>query len=150
MQQYLMGKESYWYHYIRLLPQPGDVRSLGIPIWWPDSDRKFLKGTNAEPAIETRRSMWREEWELGVGLLEDEMERMKYGYELYQWAATIFGSRSFRASLCGVELVLGDGMERVKEHLRKDRFSILFPILDIGNHDCADNAVWQTDRWGGE
>jgi hypothetical protein len=53
----------------------------------------------------------------------------EYSYELYQWAATIFGTRSFRASLTlPVEYCeLG--------HIKEDRFSFLLPILDIGNHN---------------
>jgi len=146
MQQYLMREKSFWYLYIRILPQPRDAKNLAIPIWWPEEDRRFLAGTNAEPPIEKRQALWREEWRRGRELMKGE-EWEEYGYELYQWAATIFGSRSFRASLTiSDDIVKG---EREREHFQMDRFSVLLPILDIGNHDGVDNARWESDKQRG-
>jgi len=149
MQQFLLMDKSFWYPYIRLLPQPGDARGLGIPIWWPEEDQAFLVGTNAEPAIVKRRQLLMEDWEKGIGLLMksdgEAWEAFGYeGYNLYQWAATIFGSRSFRASLTVAEGLV-EGIPREREHVEKDRFSVLWPILDVGNHDGINNANWKAD-----
>jgi hypothetical protein len=147
MQQYLMKEASFWWAYIRLLPQPDQPQSLGIPIWWPREDRKFLDGTNAEPPLRKRKDLWRAEWSKGVTILHDHFANwQEYSYVLYQWAATIFGSRSFRASLTVPEGILQDPLNL--DHVRKDRFSVLLPILDIGNHNGANNVDWVSDHEG--
>ena len=147
MQQYLMGDSSFWWTYIRLLPQPDQPQNLGIPIWWPAEDRKFLDGTNAEPPLRKRKDLWRAEWGKGIALLQDHFENWQdYNYILYQWAATIFGSRSFRASLTVQESIIQDPL--TIEHVKKDRFSVLLPILDIGNHNGFNNVDWVAHQEG--
>jgi hypothetical protein len=141
MQQYLMGEASFWWHYIRLLPQPDQPQSLGIPIWWPQADRRFLDGTNAEPPLQKRKDLWKAEWSKGIAILRNHLTNWRdYSYVIYQWAATIFGSRSFRASLTIPEGFLQDALNL--DHVRRDRFSVLLPILDIGNHNGLNNVDW--------
>jgi hypothetical protein len=85
IQQYLLRERSFWWPYIRLLPQPHESQKLGIPIWWPEEDRKFLDGTNAEPPIKTRRNLWMSEWKTGISLFEESgLDSTEYSYELYQ------------------------------------------------------------------
>jgi hypothetical protein len=147
VQQYLLGRESFWWPYIQLLPQPDQPEKLGIPALWPDGDLLFLAGTNAQPPVEKRKQMWRDEWEKGVGLLDAD-KREIYTYDLYQWAATIFGSRSFRASLTapedqiqGAKLSI-EATNLVLEHVKLDRFSILLPLVDLGNHNGTNEVDW--------
>jgi len=144
MQQFLLGDKSFWWPYIRLLPQPDESQKLGI-IWWPEEDQRFLKGTNAEPAIQERKKLWTAAWEAGIAILKETLlDWEDYGYGLYQWAATIFGTRSFRASLTVPEEIFPgvfDGQSMV--HIMKDNFSILLPILDIGNHNGINTLDWQ-------
>jgi hypothetical protein len=146
VQQYLMGEASFWWPYIRLLPQPDQPQSLGIPIWWPRDDRKFLDGTNAEPPLRKRKELWKTEWSRGVIILQDHANWQDYSYVLYQWAATIFGSRSFRVSLTIPEGILQDALNL--DHVRKDRFSLLLPIMDVGNHNGLNNVDWIPDHVG--
>ncbi|KAH8670425.1 hypothetical protein BGZ60DRAFT_34760 [Tricladium varicosporioides] len=143
MQQYLMGSDSFWSEYIRLLPQPDQPESLAIPIWWPEADQKFLAGTNAEPPIAKRQHLWKSEYNRAIRILKSNFEGWEqYTYILYQWAATMFGTRSFRASLTiPAELFRGDARQTL-DHIERDRFSILFPILDIGNHDGINRVNW--------
>lgn len=149
VQQFLMSEESFWWPYIKILPQPGEPERLGIPIWWPEADRRFLDGTNAAPPIKKRGEMWKREWAKGIALLQDRFENWEqYTYHLYQWAATIFGSRSFRASLTIPEEIIGQPQSHLPpnlEHIRKDRFSVLLPILDIGNHNGVNHVDWLRD-----
>ncbi|KAK0110559.1 hypothetical protein ONS96_002164 [Cadophora gregata f. sp. sojae] len=152
VQQYLLGEESFWWHYIHLLPQPDAPDALGLPVWWPEADLKFLDGTNAEPPIKKRKALWEEEWKQGIALLGDDFENHdKYTYHLYQWAASIFGSRSFRASLTiPPELISGpqtssEESPLILEHIQKDRFSVLLPLMDIGNHNGVNHVDWSRD-----
>jgi hypothetical protein len=149
VQQYLLGKKSFWWNYIRLLPQPDDPEALGIPVGWPEADLKFLAGTNAEPPIEKKLTLWKNEWGLGIWNLKPHMSDWHvYSYKLYQWAASIFSSRSFRASLTIPDTIpmqdstSSEIQEMDREHIRRDDFSILFPVLDIGNHDGVNRVEW--------
>ncbi|KAH6711140.1 hypothetical protein BKA61DRAFT_488877 [Leptodontidium sp. MPI-SDFR-AT-0119] len=158
IQQYLLGAQSFWWHYIRLLPQPDAPETLGLPVWWPGVDQKFLDGTNAEPPIKKRRALWEEEWKQGIALLkstDDFEDSEQYTYHLYQWAASIFGSRSFRASLTIPSELIGnsklspDDLSLNLEHIRKDRFSVLLPVMDIGNHNGVNQVEWSRDPAAG-
>jgi hypothetical protein len=143
MQQYLMGEKSFWWPYIRLLPQPNQPERLGIPIWWPEADERFLVGTNAEPPLKKRRGMWMSEWDKGISALRNRFSGWeKYDQNLYQWAATIFGTRSFRASLTIAEEMLRNDTKNL-DHVKKDKFSTLLPVLDIGNHNGINQVDWK-------
>lgn len=156
MQQYLMGKDSFWWNYIKLLPQPDQPEKLALPIWWPDADRNFLAGTNAEPPLEKRQALWEDEWSRGIALLRQQSDHWEdYNYLLYQWAASIFGTRSFRASLTIPEEILDQAQHGpsnrniILDHVRKDVFSVLLPVLDIGNHNGLNQVVWTKDPIAG-
>ncbi|KAH7409211.1 hypothetical protein BKA64DRAFT_693225 [Cadophora sp. MPI-SDFR-AT-0126] len=152
IQQYLLGAKSFWWHYIRLLPQPDTPEALGLPVWWPEADLAFLNGTNAEPPIKKRKALWEEEWKRGIHLLGNGFEDCeKYTYHLYRWAASIFGSRSFRASLTiPTELISGslnssEDLPLILEHVEKDHFSVLLPLMDVGNHNGINQVDWSRD-----
>ncbi len=104
IQQYLLHEDSHWWHYIRLLPQPTEPSS--VPATWSPDDLALLKGTNAYPAILKRKALWKDDYERAISLLDSSNNGSAassayaaYSFSLYEWAACIFGSRSFRASL---------------------------------------------------
>ena len=149
MQQFLMKEKSFWWPYIRLLPQPNEPDSLIIPALWPEEDRYFLNGTNAEPPIKKRNDLWMSEWRNAISLLENNFtDWREYSHDLYKWAATIFGSRSFRASLVVAEGALESEPE-AHNHIKKDRFSLLLPIIDIGNHNGINSVQWIPNKDSG-
>jgi len=142
VQQFLLQEKSFWWPYIRLLPQPNEHDSLSIPVLWPEEDCRFLDGTNAEPPIKKRKELWMSEWQKAIFLLQDDFEDWRdYSYDLYKWAATIFGSRSFRASLVVADGLLVNDLQ-AQNHVKQDRFSVLLPIIDIGNHNGINNVDW--------
>ncbi|RDW68385.1 hypothetical protein BP5796_09042 [Coleophoma crateriformis] len=128
MQQYLMGEKSFWYPYIRLLPQPNQPQRLGTAILWPEEDLEYLSGTNAEPAVRKYKEIWKNGYSTGYQLLQDHENWQLYTYDLYQWAAAVFGTRSFRPSL-----TLPEPWGEL-DAANEDAFSVLYPVLDIGNH----------------
>ncbi|KAH8819970.1 hypothetical protein F5884DRAFT_32276 [Xylogone sp. PMI_703] len=148
MQQYLLGPRSFWYPYIRNLPQPDQAGRVGTPIFWPEEDLRYLTGTNLEPALKQQDDLWRQQWADAAKFLEvaNYHHWEIYTYELYKWAASIFGSRSFRASLTiPLELVSSPDADTghiYQEHIRADNFSVLLPLLDIGNHNGLNNVEW--------
>lgn len=141
VQQYLKGSESFWYPYIRLLPSLDRLETLDFPILWDKADEAFLDGTNMGFAVKARRGMWEAEWRNGVRSLEAYKFPgwEKYTCSLYLWAASIFASRSYRASLSLNETLFQDCEDSLKARLiekcKADEFSVLYPVLDIGNHN---------------
>ena len=138
-QQYLLRERSFWWHYIRLLPQPD--KPSRIPVLWPKEDQRYLDGTNAEPAMKKRTSLWKDEWQKGTALLQRFENWEQYSYDLYKWAGSIFGSRSFRPSLTIPDELVPDHAD----HVRRDKFSVLLPVMDIGNHNGLNNVNWTSD-----
>jgi len=148
MQQYLMGEKSFWSPYIKLLPQPNEPERLGIPNWWPLADQQFLEHTNAYPPIDERECQWRSDFEKGCARLRGRIDdSAAYTFPLYKWAATIYGTRCFRASLTIPSTLIT--RPHVKEHVKKDNFAVLFPLMDIGNHNGIAQADWLPDATAG-
>jgi hypothetical protein len=143
VQQYLLRENSFWWPYIRLLPQPDEASH--IPALWSAEDRIYLHGTNAEPAIKKRLGMWEDEWNTGIALLPGFVDAEHYTFGLYKWAASIFGSRSFRPSLTIAESIA----PHYADHIKKDMFSVLLPVLDIGNHNGVNSVEWTMNSSSG-
>lgn len=167
MQQYLKGKDSAWAPYIATLPQPRNFDSWALPaVWRTDDDADIalplLKGTNADVAAEEMRQRINDEFKAAWAILQDN----SYTFALYQWAYCMFTSRSFRPSLVLTDKIKaaltrdangaaqdGTSVEarhlaavnhsRLPEGCQIDDFSILFPVLDIGNHDPRAVIRWQ-------
>jgi hypothetical protein len=70
-EQYLLGRASFWWPYIRLLPQPGERDKLGTPLWFSERDRRWLRGTNVWHGVQERFDDWREKWADGVRMLRE-------------------------------------------------------------------------------
>ncbi|KAF8864008.1 SET domain-containing protein [Acephala macrosclerotiorum] len=161
MQQYLMGAGSHWYDYIRTLPQPDRPETMPTPMWWPDDDVRFLAGTNAEVAVKRKNKSWTSDYHRGFALLRERLPKVDfYTYDLYKWAATIFGTRSFRPSLTIPLSGLFEhfsptttryySLKNLKaiDHVLKDGFAVLYPILDIGNHNGENQVRWSAEQGG--
>ncbi|KFY00656.1 hypothetical protein V490_01265, partial [Pseudogymnoascus sp. VKM F-3557] len=159
IQQYLAGSSSHWGPYIRSLPQPDEPHKLATPLYYPESARKWLGGTNLPAAIAQREAMWRAEFEGGREVL-DGSEGMKglrgeWTWELYKWASTIFSSRSFVSKLIPDE-VYGEVLDQPVEGYANWRgkiaeegpYPVLFPLLDIANHDAKARVEWFVNAQG--
>ncbi|OAF56094.1 hypothetical protein VC83_07464 [Pseudogymnoascus destructans] len=159
IQQYLRGSSSHWAPYIRSLPQPDEPHKLATPLYYPEEARRWLGGTNLPAAIAQREGMWRGEFEGGVGVLEGSkgMEGLggEWTWELYKWASTIFSSRSFVSKLIPDEVygdVLDqpvDGYPSWREKIAEEGpYPVLFPLLDIANHDAKAWVEWFVNAQG--
>ncbi|OBT65513.1 hypothetical protein VE03_05006 [Pseudogymnoascus sp. 23342-1-I1] len=159
IQQYLAGSTSHWGSYIRSLPQPDEPHKLATPLYYPKEARRWLGGTNLPAAIAQREAMWRGEFEGGREVLDGSggMEglRGKWTWELYKWASTIFSSRSFVSKLIPDE-VYGDALGQPVEGYASWRekiaeegpYPVLFPLLDIANHDAKARVEWFVNAQG--
>ncbi|EPE09301.1 set domain-containing protein [Ophiostoma piceae UAMH 11346] len=143
VQQYLLGPASHWYPYIAALPQPGDYASWALPaVWLTRSETaavSLLRGTNAEVAAKTMAELITTEYGHAAALLDlDADEKAGYTPALYDWAYCMFTSRSFRPSL-----VLPEADAEAGVAVHEDSFSVLLPMLDLGNHAPAARVAWE-------
>lgn len=145
MKQYLMGQASFWHPYIATLPQPDVVSSWSLPPFWPEEDLDFLDGTNTGVASEEIRTNVKTEYKEARKILkeEDYENWQDYTRPLYNWAFSMFASRSFRPSLVTPRSI--QEMELPK-NVGIDDFSILLPVYDIINHDIKANVQWLVDH----
>src|SRR6478735_11535052 len=127
IKHFLLKGESFWAPYIQALPQPDDHDSWSLPPFWPDEDAELFEGTNIEVGVTSIRANVKREFKTAHDLLAAEsweLELLKqFTLPLYQWAYSIFSSRSFRPSL-----VLGpEDQQRLPEGVKLDDFSVLMP-----------------------
>lgn len=145
IKQYLMGQSSFWYPYIATLPQPDVISSWSLPPFWPEEDAAFLEGTNTGIAAEEIRNTVKKEYKEARRVLKEaDFENWQdYTRTLYNWAFSIFASRSFRPSLVIPKAVWDIEMPNAAE---LDNFSILMPVFDIINHSMEANIQWEVDH----
>lgn len=145
IKQYLLGKASFWHPYIATLPQPSNLSSWSLPPFWPEEDALFLEGTNAGIASAEIQAHIKKEFKDARRLLRDAAFDgwQDYTRLLYNWAFSMFASRSFRPSLVTSQAV------RTLELPFKtgiDDFSVLLPVYDIINHDLRAKVRWAADE----
>ncbi|RGP76098.1 hypothetical protein FLONG3_5489 [Fusarium longipes] len=146
VKHFLLKEESFWTPYIQALPQPNDVDSWSLPPFWPDEDAELFEGTNIEVGVTNIKANVKREFRAACDLLDRadwEPQLLKqFILTLYQWAYSIFSSRSFRPSL-----VLGpEDQQRLPEGVKLDDFSVLMPLFDVGNHDMTTEVRWNRDE----
>lgn len=129
IKEFAKGETSFWYPYIRTLPQPGNRDDWALPPFWSDAERALFAATNIEVGIRDVRSGVEAELDLIRSALPDDGDVTA---DLYHWAFCVFSSRSFRPSL-----VLDTP---------RDDFAVLLPLLDVGNHDMTVHVRWEVDR----
>ncbi|PNY23809.1 Protein-lysine N-methyltransferase EFM1 [Tolypocladium capitatum] len=143
--EYLAGTDSFWWPYIQALPQPLEPERWALPPFWPADEAELLEGTNLEASIDKIRRDVEREWTEARELLrqhgDDELSGKALTATLYQWAYCVFSSRSFRAGLVLSEAQL----RRLPEGVAVDDFSVLMPLLDVGNHDMTTEVRWDVD-----
>ena len=167
MEQYLVGKKSWWAPYIATLPTPEEVRQLQFE---KAEDLIWIKGTNLANALEKQTAQWKQFYEQGTEqLLKLNWQNAKSGrltWDLFRWASTIFTSRSFTSQVLDDTLPAdkarpmgrfsksktsnlhdGCGNEHTDfEHLAElfsEGFPVLIPVLDILNYRPLAQVEWQ-------
>lgn len=146
IQQYLEERNSFWWPYIRTLPQPEHLTSWALPPFWPDDDLDFLSGTNAEVAVEEIQANLKREFKQARRILKESNMPgwQSYSRVLYNWAFSIFTSRSFRPSTVLSDARIKQIAEVLPPRCKVDDFSLLMPIFDIANHSLTSSILWDS------
>ncbi|KAG6023156.1 hypothetical protein E4U19_004542 [Claviceps sp. Clav32 group G5] len=149
VREFLRGRSSFWWPYIQALPQPGlkNRRAWALPPFWDADEAELLDGTNVEVGIAKVRQDVQSEFAharklLSACAVRDPLLDEGLTADLYQWAYCIFASRSFRPSL----VLLDARRKALPAGVAMDDFSMLLPLLDVGNHDMTVNVRWELDH----
>lgn len=70
-QQYLLREDSFWWPYIRALPQPDQPDRLGTPLYFAQEDILWLKGTNLERGRSDREDDWKTQFHAAIASLKE-------------------------------------------------------------------------------
>ena len=152
MEQYLLGPRSWWFHYISLLPIPAEIEELEFTT---EEDLAWIDGTNLNFALGKQTEKWQDEFQRGLAklrTLEWPVQKLNsYTWELYRWAARIYGSRSFSSQVLADTLPADqarpigrtDLQHRELNKLFSDGFAVLLPLLDLLNHRPLAKVEWQ-------
>ena len=71
IEEFLMQEASFWWPYIRMLPQPDRRESLTTPIWYDEQDLIWIADTNLEGARLSRIEAWEAEHRSLVEALDE-------------------------------------------------------------------------------
>ncbi|KAI4187930.1 MAG: hypothetical protein LQ348_003993 [Seirophora lacunosa] len=61
IEQYHLGEQSFWWPYIRILPDPSSEHPFDTPLYYSDDDLKWIQGTSLEHSRRKMEAMWKEE-----------------------------------------------------------------------------------------
>ncbi|KAL8793562.1 MAG: hypothetical protein Q9195_003824 [Heterodermia aff. obscurata] len=151
MNEYIKGEDSFWWPYIRSLPQPTDAQLLGTPLYYDDEDWLWLRGTNLEHAATKTERMWYNEYdEVMQSLVRIEGSLANdWSWSLYKWAATIMSSRCFPASALANSILAerSSGSHGTPAGIPGDAIEpgspVLIPGIDLLNHRPSAKVTWQ-------
>lgn len=151
MEQYVLGGKSWWAPYVRTLPSVEDVNALQFDT---EDDELWIKGTNLETGYRELMMKWKANYQKGVKDLKAHgWDRCgSYTWELYRWAASMFGSRGFSSVVLSDTIpseqaqfaaTQGGRVDPVVREVFDERFAVLLPLLDILNHKSRAKIEWQ-------
>lgn len=156
MGQFLRGENSFWYPYLRTLPQPGQMTT---PLFFDEEDVDWIQGTGIPDASVQRFQTWDQKFDYCMERLEKSgfegleeytwyvlcicslvMVRsegfvLRLSRDLYLWAWTIITSRAFSAK------VLSSAVEPAD--LPEEGISVLLPLIDLPNHRPLAKVEWR-------
>lgn len=83
--QYLEGRDSFWWPYLSMLPQPTEPHPFHTPLWYGEEDCAWIAGTNLEAARTGRIVAWQREFDEGLELLKGSSRVGSSLTCLYSW-----------------------------------------------------------------
>ena len=154
MNEYIKREKSFWWPFIRSLPQPTEAQLLGTPLYYDDEDWVWLRGTNLEHAANKTERMWHNEYDEAMQSLVpiNGSHANDWSWSLYKWAATIMSSRCFPASALANSMLAerSSGSNGSHAGVPSDALEpgspVLIPGIDLLNHRPSAKVTWQWTR----
>ncbi|KAI9752998.1 MAG: hypothetical protein M4579_005383 [Chaenotheca gracillima] len=147
-QQFLLRHRSFYWHYIKALPQPDEPEKYCTPLLWSDEDKVWLRGTNLAKGAVDKDILWKDSWAKGVGLLRNAgWDSQVYTWEILRWAGTMLSSRSFTSDLLK-EIIPVAGELKSGQGDLLGSFPVMLPGMDILNHRPFSGVQWTPSRKG--
>ena len=84
IEQYLLQGASFWWPYMRMLPQPDQKELLATPIWYDEKDLVWIAGTNLEGARLSRLAKWQTEHTCFLRMLEEQQLNRPFPKSAYK------------------------------------------------------------------
>ena len=75
IEQYLLADRSFWWPYLKTLPQPSNSGFLHATPLWNDEDLRWLDKTNLAQATRLKKTTWMQEYEQAVECLKTKAPR---------------------------------------------------------------------------
>ncbi|KAH0284493.1 SET domain-containing protein [Aureobasidium namibiae CBS 147.97] len=132
MAQWLNKDKSFWKPYLDILPSP--ERGFETPMFYDEDDRQWLEGTDLYPTLLGREAAWTKYWEDGVQVMKSAGVDVT-NYTCQHWTAYKHGPN-------GTQTVLLNHNDYPEDW---KKFSVLFPAIDIGNHNPNARVDWAYD-----
>jgi hypothetical protein len=167
MEQYLLGRKSWWAPYISAIPPPAAIDGMMLD---GSEDIRWLAGTNLKSALAKQTERWKELYMTACAQLKElrwqNIERYTWYVDLlclrrwnlpissrnlFLWAAVMFGSRGFTSQVLSDTLPADQARPAGHNHPRhqelsklfSDGFAVLCPLLDILNYKPGAQVEWQ-------
>ncbi|MCJ1476602.1 hypothetical protein MMC13_005268 [Lambiella insularis] len=139
MEQFFLLDDSFWYPYIRMLPQPS-TDALDTPIYYDPEDCVWIKGTNLAGARKARAEQWHHEYYRGIELLGI------YDHARYE----LLSKKCSAFHMSGIKMArhktIGPHEENpVALPSSPTKYPVLLPVMDLGNHDPNANVLWRCE-----
>lgn len=84
--QYVLKENSFWWPYIRSLPQPDAEDQLSTPLWYGSEELLWIQGTTLEFGAKARERMWRQEFDDGMKILIPAADESA---EMWSWSWSV-------------------------------------------------------------
>lgn len=80
IEQYQLGRLSFWWPYINILPNPLTEHPFGTPLYYDDDDMRWIRGTSLEHSTRKMEESWRQEHAEGLHQLQ------QIHHDRYPWS----------------------------------------------------------------
>lgn len=117
-----LAEKSPYHAYIATLPT-----TFNTPLYWNETDKNWLQGTDLLDATYDREDAWKEELENVNRSLPPGVKEIDWSS--YLWARTVLSSRSFPSKLLGVP--------------EDQSMPMLLPVVDSLNHQPFTPITWE-------